>query len=390
MSLRFLTSGESHGPALIAILDGIPAGLTLDAGVINIELRRRLQGKGSGPRASLEADKAVILGGVLSGLTTGAPIGIMIDNSDHHNWRGKKIPSQTIPRPGHADLTGALKFGYRDLRIASERASARETAARVAAGAVCKHLLKQFNIHIMGYVTAIGNIIANLTDISANTILSQSLISDVCCPDLVASKEMEKIIDKAKEDGDTLGGIIEVVAIGIPPGLGSFTQWDQRLDAQLGAVILSIPAIKGIEFGPAFENSRIVGTEVQDSIFLSGSKLIRASNRSGGLEGGITTGDPLVVRAAMKPIASTRTPNDSVDLAIGRESKTRYERSDICPVPRAVPIVEAMVAFCLASSLLGKLGGDSIDELLPRYATLRQPRLSDLPMDHTGHVFWPK
>lgn len=399
--LRFLTAGESHGPVLTAILEGLPAGLPLDSRVIDKELERRQRGYGAGPRMAIERDHAEILGGVMDGVTIGTPLAIQITNLNHDRWRGKPIEPFTSPRPGHADLTGTIKYGYRDLRPSLERASARETAARVAVGAVCKHLLNQFEIQVFGYVLSIGDINANIRDIPLEERQSHAEASDVRCPDPVAAEKMQARIRQIMSDRDTLGGIIEVLALGLPPGLGSHVHWDRKLEARLGAAVLGVQAIKGVEFGPAFENTRLPGTQVHDPIKLTAEdnstsfspadsrSLIRSTNRAGGLEGGITTGSPLVIRAAMKPIATTLNPQTTVDLATGKETTTTYERSDFCPVPRAVPIIEAVVAFVLADALLTKLGGDSMDEMNTRFANLRRAHLEDLPMDNNPHTFWP-
>lgn len=389
MPLRMLTSGESHGPALTVILDGLPAGLRVDRSQIDHELFRRQHGSGAGPRMKLERDTVRILAGIMSAETTGAPLALLVENRDHARWKGKAIDAFTIPRPGHADLTGALKYGYRDLRPALERASARETAARVAAGAVCKQLLSQFSISVAGYITSIGEVEADLEAIPLSERAALAETNDVRCPDPSAAQRMQSRIQQVIQQRDTLGGVIEIIVLGLPPGLGSFAQWDRRLEARLGAAMLSVQAIKGVEFGPAFANTRLPGSHAQDAIHLDGDHLIRHSTRSGGVEGGVSTGQPLVMRAAMKPIATTLTPQASVNLASGKEVQTQYERSDFCPVPRAVPILEAMAAFILADALIEKLGGDSLVEMLPRYAALRQPRLSDLPMDDQPHVFWP-
>jgi chorismate synthase len=390
MPLRFLTSGESHGPALSAILDGMPAGIPLQADLLNKDLARRQQGYGAGPRMKIETDTARILGGVMEGQSTGAPLSFQIENRDHGKWRGRTIPAFSNPRPGHADLTGALKFGYTDLRPALERASARETAARVAVGAVCRQFLAQFGIQVGGYVSAIGDVSANLDSMHYTERIARALDSDVSCPEESAASQMQAAIRQTMTERDTLGGIIEVVALNLPVGLGSYTQWDKRLEARLGAAVLSIQAIKGVEFGPAFENAHLPGTRAHDPILLDRNRLVRPTERSGGLEGGITTGQPLVVRAAMKPIATTLTPQPSVNLANGQPEATNYERSDFCPVPRAVVIVEAMVAFVLADALLEKLGGDSIAEMLPRFAALKQARLDDLPIQSKERLFWPE
>jgi chorismate synthase len=388
MPLRFLTAGESHGPALITILEGVPAGLPLASEMIDRDLARRQQGYGAGPRMKLESDHAQIMAGVMEGVTTGAPLALLVENLDHARWKGKSVPPFTIPRPGHADLSGAVKYGYSDLRPALERASARETAARVSAGAVCRQLLSQFGIQIGGYVSAIGAVSANLDGTSLPMRIESAFNNDIHCPDPLAAEEMQAAIRQAMLEKDTLGGIVEVAALGLPPGLGSFVQWDRKLDAQIGAAVLSIPAIKGLEFGTAFENSCLPGTKANDPIDLNQGDLVRPTIRSGGLEGGVTTGQPLLLRAAMKPIPTTLTPQQSVDLSAGEPVKTQYERSDFCPVPRAVVIVESMVAFVLANALLEKLGGDSIAEMMPRFQSLRKARLEDLQMAAQEHIFW--
>jgi chorismate synthase len=389
MTLRFMTAGESHGPSLLAILEGIPAGLELNKEIIDGELLRRQQGFGAGPRMKIESDQVNILGGMMDGRTTGAPLAFRIENRDHSKWRGRAVAPFTIPRPGHADLTVAIKYGYRDLRPALERASARETAARVAVGAVCKHFLAQFGVRVGGYVLQIGEVKAYLEETPYADRLSQAEASEVRCPDPDASEAMRARIRQVMDERDTLGGILEIVALGVPAGLGSNSQWDRRLEARLGAAILSVQAIKGVEIGSAFENSRKTGTQAQDGIRLDGSRLVRSSDRAGGIEGGISNGEPVIIRAAMKPIATTLTPQPSVDLATGQEVETHYERSDFCPVPRAVPILEAMVSFVLADALIEKLGGDSMDEIRPRFEALRQARLEDLKQDGQPHVFWP-
>ena len=388
MSLRFLTSGESHGPALLAILEGIPAGLPLSAGDIDRDLARRQQGYGAGPRMKIEQDHVQLLGGVMEGQTIGAPLALLIENRDHTRWRGKLVAPFTVPRPGHADLVGAIKYGYHDLRPSLERASARETAARVAVGAVCKLLLAQFGIKVGGYVTAIGGVEADLDAIELPERAGLAEKTAVRCPDPKAAQEMVERIRQAMQDRDTLGGIIEVVALNLPPGLGSHVHWDRKLEARLGAAVLGVQAIKGVEIGTAFVNAGRAGTQVQDAIYLEGGELQRAGDRSGGLEGGVTTGQPLLIRAAMKPIATTLTPQRTVDLSSGEEVLTQYERSDFCPVPRAVVVLEAIIAFVLVDALLEKLGGDSLAEMRPRFQALRRARLTDLPMDGESHLFW--
>lgn len=392
--LRFMTAGESHGPALTAILDGFPAGLALDASIIDRELLRRQLGYGAGPRMKLEKDTVQILGGVMGGQTTGAPLAFQVANDDHLKWRGKAVEPMTAPRPGHADLTGAVKYALNDLRPPLERASARETAARVAVGAVCKHFLAQFGITVGGYVSAIGEISAEMGEMPFLERFALAEQNDVRCPDEKAVEKMRARIEEIIRGRDTLGGILEIVALGLPIGLGSYAQWDKRLEARLAAAVLSVQAMKGVEIGPAFENAKLPGTRVHDAIKLPspqrGEGLIRSTNRAGGTEGGISNGQPIIIRVAMKPIATTLTPQATVDLAAGAESPTKYERSDFCPVPRAVPILEAMVAFVLADALIEKLGGDSLSEMLPRFESLRKAQLADLKMDNTPHVWWPE
>jgi chorismate synthase len=390
MPLRFLTAGESHGPSLTRILDGLPAGLPLTTEIINKELARRQQGYGSGGRMKIEKDTVQILGGVMGGETTGAPIALLVQNDDHVKWKGKAIEPMTAPRPGHADLTGAVKYGYKDLRPALERASARETTMRVASGAVCKHFLAQFGIIVGGYVSSIGEVQTDFGDMPFEERFTRAEESDVRCPIESSANQMRAEIEKTIHGKNTLGGVLEIVALNVPVGLGSFVQWDRRLEAKLAMAIMSVQAIKGVEIGDAFENAKRIGTQAHDPIQLpiTNHQLLRTSNRAGGTEGGISNGQPIIIRAAMKPIATTLLPQPTVDLASGTESPTKYERSDFCPVPRAVPILESMVAFVLADALLEKLGGDSLNEMKPRFESLRKATLEDLPMDNIPHVFW--
>lgn len=386
--LRFLTAGESHGPQLTAILDGMPAGLPLNTDDVDRDLAKRQIGYGAGPRMKLEADHARLTGGVLNGHTTGAPIAITIDNLDYERWKDRDLEPMTIPRPGHADLTGAIKYGYRDLRLALERASARETAARTAIGAICRKFLQAFGVEIGSYVTAIGLIEADLSpELNYADRFAQADRSEVRCPDPIAAEKMRAEIRAAIEAKDTLGGIIEVVALNVPPGLGSHVQWDRRLSARLIGALASVHAMKGVEIGTAFDNARQRGTQVHDEIILDGDRVTRRTNRAGGFEGGITTGEPIVARAAMKPISTTLNPLRSVDLASGEETHTHYERSDFCAVPRAGVILEAMMAFVLADALIEKLGGDSLAEMQPRFESLRRVRLEDLLMDNVKWRF---
>ena len=396
--LRFLTAGESHGPALTAILEGMPAGLALAPADIDPDLARR-QGlganghpyPGASARMGIEHDAVEILGGVLTGLTTGAPIALLVWNRDHHAWKGRAIEPLGVPRPGHADLAAAVKYGYRDLRLGLERASARETAARVAVGAICRKLLAEFGIRVGSYVSAIGGVSAVLSAMSLEERLEAAAASDLKCPNATAAAKMAARLREIARAGDTAGGVLEVIALGVPPGLGSHVHWDRRLSGRLGGALLSIPGVKGVEIGEAFETAGRPGSEAHDEIALaaSGSGLTRPTNRAGGLEGGITNGQPIILRAAMKPIATTRTKVRSVDLATGETKPAGYERSDTCAVPRAAVVGEAMVSIVLADALVEKLGGDSMTEMRPRYQALRHMRLEDVPVGGHPALFWP-
>lgn len=388
--IRFLTAGESHGPMLTAIIEGLPAGLPLTPDDINGELARRQQGYGSGGRMSIERDEVRITSGLMNGLTTGGPIALLVENRDFKNWKEKDIAPMSIPRPGHADLTGAIKYGYRDMRVALERASARETTMRVAVGAICKKLLAEFGIVIGGYVVQVGDVKAVIDpEMGYDERFRIAEENDVRCPAVDSVEAMHEAIRQVKIDKDTLGGIFEVVALHVPAGLGSHVHWDRRLDAKIVAAMVSIHAMKGAEIGEAFDNATKRGTQVHDAIALDGGSghLSRPTNRAGGTEGGISTGEPIVARVAMKPIATTLQGIESVNLATGLAEDTTYERSDFCALPRAIPIGEAMMAIVIADALLEKLGGDSIGEMQPRFANLHQARLSDLPMDNVEWRF---
>jgi chorismate synthase len=389
--LRFLTAGESHGPELTAILEGFPAGLTISPDDIQHDMARRQKAYGAGGRMGIEQDRVRLTAGVMGGQTTGGPIALTIQNRDWKNWAKKDIPPLTVPRPGHADLTGALKYGYRDLRLSLERSSARETAARVAVGAICKQLLDTFDIQVGSYVVATGSVAATLPDTldyPARFAAAEADEHGIRCPDPDAAAQMRDHVYACMQARNTVGGIIEVVAVNVPPGLGSYVHWDRRLEARLIHAICSIPAIKGAEIGTAFENATRFGTDVHDEIVTGPDEVLtRTSNRAGGFEGGITTGMPIVVRAAMKPISTTLTPMQSVDLAQGAAANTVYERSDFSAVPRAGVVGEAMVAFVLAQALLEKTGGDSLTEIQPRVASLRRGTLDDVPMDNVPWRF---
>ena len=410
--MRFLTAGESHGPELTAILEGMPAGLPLSSEQVDRDLARRQQGYGSGGRMKIERDHARITSGVMAGRTTGAPIALTVVNLDHAKWRERDVAPMTIPRPGHADLTGAVKYGYRELRLALERASARETTMRVAVGAVCRAFLAQFGIVVGGYVASIGTVsvqenrdwrleIGDSGDHpKSKTQNPQSLISfyqsrfaaaeasDVRCYDPDIAEQMRAAVRQTMQDKDTLGGVVECVALNVPPGLGSHVHWDRKLSTSIAAAVMSIHAVKGVEIGDGFSETERPGTQVQDELSVDAEgNLVQRTNHAGGLEGGISNGAPIVVRVAFKPIATTLNPLESVDLATGQPVHTQYERSDFCQVPRAVPIVESMLTFVLANALIEKLGGDSLDEMRPRFEALRQLRLDQLGMDNVPWRF---
>lgn len=388
MGIRILTAGESHGPLMMAILEGFPAGMDLSEADINPDLARRQLTLGAGGRMRIEKDEVQLVAGVMAGKTTGAPLGFLVPNRDHEKWKNKEVESFTTPRPGHADLNGVIKYGFDDIRPSLERASARDTVSHVAIGAVCRKFLKVFGIQIGGYVRSIGEIEADVSTMDLPTRIKLAKKSELACPNEQAATQMRQEIEKIMQARDTLGGVIEVVALGLPPGLGSFVQADRRLDARLAAAILGVQAMKGVEIGDAFENTRLPGTKAHDAIGLDGNQITRVTNRCGGLEGGITTGQPLIIRAAMKPIATTLTPQSTVDLASGEETITRYERSDFCPVPRAVVILEAVVMLVLADALLEKLGGDSMSEIIPRYRKLRKANLNGLQLSGKPQIWW--
>jgi chorismate synthase len=366
--LRFLTAGESHGPCLTAIVEGLPAGLAVDVKAIDRELARRQVGYGRSDRMRIEQDCVQVLGGVIAGRTTGAPVAIQIANADWENWRDRwaaaDLPRLSVPRPGHADYAGMVKYSLDDARPVLERASARETAARVAVGALAKQMLAVFDIAIGSYVAEIGNVAARLPNVPLEQLCALAEANDVRCPDEDSAVQMKEAIDAARQAGDSLGGVFLVVATGVPTGLGSHVHWDRRLDSRLAAAVMSIPAIKGVEIGPAFQNARRLGTQVHDELYPDGEGGVsRVTNRAGGIEGGMSNGAPVVIRAAMKPIPTTLVPLHSVDLATGEPAQTQYQRSDVCAVPAASVVGEAMVAWVLADALIEKLGGDSLAEM---------------------------
>jgi len=371
--LRYLTAGESHGRALVTIVEGLPAGLPVTAEQIDAQLARRQKGYGRGGRMRIEQDRAVILSGVRGGLTLGSPVALLIENRDWANWSEVMAPGPearldervvTRPRPGHADLAGAWKYGHRDLRNVLERASARETAARVAAGSLARRLLEELGIEIVGMVLRIGSETAQVPDKSPAELRARAEASAVMCPDPIASQHMMEAVDRARDTGDTLGGVFEVRAYGVPCGLGSHVHWDRKLDGRLARAVMSIQAVKGVEIGDGFSAAARPGSAVGDEIFCSPERgLYRKTNHAGGIEGGVTNGQPVVVRAAMKPIPTLRRPLASVDLATGEPVAAAYERSDICAVPAACVIGEAVVAWELAAAVLEKFGGDTLDDI---------------------------
>jgi len=373
VTFRFTTAGESHGRGLVGILEGMPAGLPVSAERVNAELKRRMGGYGRGARMKIESDQIEWLAGVRAGETLGSPIAMLVWNRDWEHWQDVMAPEADVadrgaerrrqvtrPRPGHADLAGSLKYDRQDARDILERASARETVARVACGAVCKLLLEQFGIEIGSHVAELGGVAAKYLSPLPSPLNAAADASPVRCLDPDAEREMIARIDAAKAAGDTLGGVVEVVALGAPVGLGSHVSWDRKLDGRLAQALMSIPAVKGVELGLGFEAARRKGSEVHDEI-LPG--LARATNRAGGTEGGMTTGEPLVLRVAMKPISTLMSPLKTVDLKTGAPAQAQSERSDVTAVPAMGVIAEAMVALVLAQALLEKFGGDALSEV---------------------------
>lgn len=397
--LRYLTAGESHGQALVCTIDGLPSNMPLKAEDIDRDLARRQKGYGRGGRMKIETDRAEILTGVRHGKTLGSPVALLIKNKDWENWEkimgpepldhtsqisDLKAKTVTRPRPGHADLTGALKYDHRDLRNILERSSARETAARVAVGAIARKFLSEFNISVVSYVTEIGGAGLKAAEHRAQSADLKSLesmarkaeASRVRCPDDAVGKKMISRINGAMKRGDTLGGVFEVAVFGVPAGLGSYSQWDRKLEAKLACAIMGIQAIKGVEIGPGFDMARKPGSEVMDEIYyrrgmarhaLTSGGFYRKTNNAGGIEGGMSNGMPIILRAAMKPIPTLKSPLASVDINTKKPFRAAYERSDVCAVPAASVIGEAVTAIAIADSFLDKFGGDSMREIKRNY-----------------------
>lgn len=387
--LRYLTAGESHGPQLTAIIEGMPAGIPLVVETINRDLARRQQGYGRGGRMKIETDTVEILSGVRWGTTLASPVTLSVKNRDWENWLEKMSALSlhrddslaiTRPRPGHADLTGALKYDHADVRNILERSSARETAVRVAVGAVAKSLLSVFDISVGGFVTEVGGVAAVRPDLSLKQLWQMAAESELFCCDAAAEIEMKRMIDAAQSSGDTLGGVVEVHVIGAPPGLGSYVHWDRKLDARLSMALMSIQAIKGVEVGIGFGAARLPGSKVHDEIFWDAVRLeqgaasayYRASNNAGGIEGGMSNGEPIVLRAAMKPIPTLYKPLRSVDMRTHEPFEATVERSDTCAVPAALVVAEAVVAIEIANAFLDKFGGDSLQEIHRNYEGYRE------------------
>ena len=386
--LRYLTAGESHGPQLTTIIEGMPSGTLIDVDTINKELRRRQQGYGRGDRMKIETDTATITSGVRWGKAIGAPVTLVVENRDWKNWQDRMSVraedamediAVTRPRPGHADLTGTLKYAHDDIRNVLERSSARETAARVAAGAVARTLLQQLGIQVGGCVVSLGGVESQRPELPPQEIWKIAAASEVSCCDPEAEAAMKKAIDRAKHEGNTLGGVVEVHVVGVPPGIGSYVQWDRKLDGRLAMGLMSIQAIKGVEVGIGFEAARLPGSEVHDELFWDKdrpdaalrSPYYRKTNNAGGIEGGMSNGETIVLRAAMKPIPTLYEPLRSVDMVTHEPFDATVERSDACAVPAALVVAEAVVSLVIADAMLEKFGGDSIDEIRHNLAGYR-------------------
>ena len=374
--LRFLTAGESHGPKLTVIVEGLPAGWPVDLTAIDKQLARRQQGYGRGGRMKIEKDRVHVTAGVRWGETLGSPVTLDIENLDWKNWTRKMSVDLadrdesiivTRPRPGHADLAGSQKYNHRDIRNVLERASARETTSRVAAGALARQILERFGIRVMGYVSEIGGIVADHTSMTPQAVFEAAEASEVRVADKKAERAIIALVDECKKSGDTLGGVAEVCVVGLPPGLGSYVHWDRKVDGRLGAALMGVQAVKGVEFGAGFGVTRVRGSQIHDEIIRTEDGIGRASNNYGGTEGGMTNGEPLVVRTAFKPISTLMQPLRSVDIATGEESTATIERSDVMAIPAAAVIAENVVAYEMTRLFLEKFAGDSLVEITRNY-----------------------
>ncbi|MBE9912893.1 chorismate synthase [Paenibacillus donghaensis] len=379
MSIRYLTAGETHGPQLTAIIEGLPSNLAIDFEALNFQLQRRQKGHGRGRRMQIEKDTAKIVGGVRHGYTTGAPVAIVVENKDWASWdqimnvepiEGNDEAKRRVhrPRPGHADLNGGLKYNLKDLRNVLERSSARETAVRVAVGSIARQFLESFGVKIAGQVIRIGEIEAPANQLSADELIERTEASSVRVVDPETEAKMEAYIDQIKKDGDSVGGVVECIVEGLPVGLGSYVQYDRKLDGRIAQAVMSINAFKGVEIGIGFEAGVLRGSQVHDEImYEDGRGFYRASNRLGGFEGGMTNGMPVVVRGVMKPIPTLYKPLKSVDIDTKEPFTAQVERSDACAVPAASVVMEHVVAWEIAKAFLEKFGGDSMEEIRANY-----------------------
>ncbi len=381
--IRFLTAGESHGPELTGIIEGVPAGFTISKEFIDSYLKRRQKDTGSGGRMNIESDEVFILSGVVNNISTGAPIALRIKNKDWKNWKDKDIEPYVVPRPGHADLIGTAKYDLNDIRLVLERSSARETAMRSAIGAIAIQVLETMGISIYGYVSCIGKVEYRYSDdFSLDQMRKLTDDSPVSCPDADKSKEMEKEISDARKKKDTLGGSITTIATGVPPTLGSYVHWDKKLDAKLARILMSIQSVKAIEVGDGIESSKNYGTSVQDQYVLNEKEIKKESNNLGGFEGGMTNGENIELTAYLKPISTTLTPIKSVNLVEKEETETVYERSDTCAVPRAVPIFESAMALEILNAVLNKTGGDNKKEIIKNFENIPSLNIDEFDLDN--------
>ncbi|MBO71259.1 MAG: chorismate synthase [Actinobacteria bacterium] len=381
--IRFLTAGESHGPELTGIIEGVPAGFTISKEFIDSYLKRRQKDTGSGGRMNIESDEVFISSGVVNNISTGAPIALRIKNKDWENWKDKDIEPYVVPRPGHADLIGTAKYDLNDIRLVLERSSARETAMRSAIGAIAMQILESMGISIYGYVSSIGKVDYRYSnDFSLDEMRKLTDDSPVSCPDADKSNQMEKEISDARKKKDTLGGSITTIATGVPPTLGSYVHWDKKLDAKLARILMSIQSVKAIEVGDGIESSKNYGTSVQDQYVLNEKEIKKESNNLGGFEGGMTNGENIELTAYMKPISTTLSPIKSVNLAEKEETETVYERSDTCAVPRAVPIFESAMALEILNAVLNKTGGDNKKEIIKNFENIPNLNIDEFDLDN--------